>query len=150
MHIFVVRVVNQCSSSSLCFTHTIFLYCLRKLGHASPYFHFRSLHMYKWKRWLFVASYFNMMSFHVVQGTLPLKELSICNLQQNCNHSQPEEYAFQINGRIFFTRNHPDGCWHRALVFDNDWLCFIGYLSRSKAWGFGSYFERFQDLADPV
>uniref|UniRef100_A0A3Q2QHT2 Pleckstrin homology domain containing, family N member 1 n=1 Tax=Fundulus heteroclitus TaxID=8078 RepID=A0A3Q2QHT2_FUNHE len=32
------------------------------------------------------------------QGTLPLKELSICNLQQNCNHSQPEEYAFQING----------------------------------------------------
>ncbi|MEQ2306774.1 hypothetical protein AMECASPLE_011668, partial [Ameca splendens] len=32
------------------------------------------------------------------QGTLPLKELCICNLQQNCNHSQPEEYAFQING----------------------------------------------------
>ncbi|XP_028265745.1 probable pleckstrin homology domain-containing family N member 1 isoform X2 [Parambassis ranga] len=32
------------------------------------------------------------------QGTLPLKELTICNLQQNCNHSQPQEYAFQING----------------------------------------------------
>ncbi|KAG7520087.1 hypothetical protein JOB18_022713 [Solea senegalensis] len=32
------------------------------------------------------------------QGTLPLKELSICNLQQNCNHSQPQEFAFQING----------------------------------------------------
>ncbi|XP_054654270.1 probable pleckstrin homology domain-containing family N member 1 isoform X2 [Dunckerocampus dactyliophorus] len=32
------------------------------------------------------------------QGTLPLKELTICNLQQNCNHSQPLEYAFQING----------------------------------------------------
>ncbi|XP_049611585.1 probable pleckstrin homology domain-containing family N member 1 isoform X2 [Syngnathus scovelli] len=32
------------------------------------------------------------------QGTLPLKELTICNLQQNCNHSQPIEYAFQING----------------------------------------------------
>ncbi|XP_029975722.1 pleckstrin homology domain-containing family N member 1 [Salarias fasciatus] len=32
------------------------------------------------------------------QGTLPLKELTICNLQQNCNHSQPEEFAFQING----------------------------------------------------
>ncbi|KAM8754787.1 uncharacterized protein plekhn1 isoform 2-T2 [Acanthopagrus schlegelii] len=32
------------------------------------------------------------------QGTLPLKELTISNLQQNCNHSQPEEYAFQING----------------------------------------------------
>ncbi|XP_010873859.2 pleckstrin homology domain-containing family N member 1 isoform X1 [Esox lucius] len=32
------------------------------------------------------------------QGTLPLKELTICNLQQNCNHSQPQEFAFQING----------------------------------------------------
>ncbi|XP_061910260.1 probable pleckstrin homology domain-containing family N member 1 isoform X2 [Entelurus aequoreus] len=32
------------------------------------------------------------------QGTLPLKELTICNLQQNCNHSQPLEYAFQVNG----------------------------------------------------
>ncbi|XP_060930557.1 probable pleckstrin homology domain-containing family N member 1 [Limanda limanda] len=32
------------------------------------------------------------------QGTLPLKELSVCNLQQNCNHSQPQEFAFQING----------------------------------------------------
>uniref|UniRef100_A0A3Q3WBK9 PH domain-containing protein n=1 Tax=Mola mola TaxID=94237 RepID=A0A3Q3WBK9_MOLML len=32
------------------------------------------------------------------QGTLPLKELNICNLQQNCNHSQPQEFAFQING----------------------------------------------------
>uniref|UniRef100_A0A3Q2YMV0 Pleckstrin homology domain containing, family N member 1 n=1 Tax=Hippocampus comes TaxID=109280 RepID=A0A3Q2YMV0_HIPCM len=32
------------------------------------------------------------------QGTLPLKELTICNPQQNCNHSQPTEYAFQING----------------------------------------------------
>nr|XP_015823163.2 probable pleckstrin homology domain-containing family N member 1 [Nothobranchius furzeri] len=32
------------------------------------------------------------------QGTLPLKELTISNLQQNCNHSQPQEYAFQING----------------------------------------------------
>ncbi|XP_041655608.1 probable pleckstrin homology domain-containing family N member 1 isoform X2 [Cheilinus undulatus] len=32
------------------------------------------------------------------QGTLPLKEITICNLQQNCNHSQPEEFAFQING----------------------------------------------------
>ncbi|XP_060913049.1 pleckstrin homology domain-containing family N member 1 isoform X2 [Labrus mixtus] len=32
------------------------------------------------------------------QGTLPLKEITICNLQQNCNHSQPQEFAFQING----------------------------------------------------
>ncbi|XP_072223058.1 uncharacterized protein plekhn1 [Leuresthes tenuis] len=32
------------------------------------------------------------------QGTLPLKELTIFNLQQNCNHSQPQEFAFQING----------------------------------------------------
>uniref|UniRef100_A0A8C7NQN9 Pleckstrin homology domain containing, family N member 1 n=1 Tax=Oncorhynchus mykiss TaxID=8022 RepID=A0A8C7NQN9_ONCMY len=32
------------------------------------------------------------------QGTLPLKELTICNLQQNCNHSQLQEFAFQING----------------------------------------------------
>uniref|UniRef100_A0A8C5NGG6 PH domain-containing protein n=1 Tax=Gouania willdenowi TaxID=441366 RepID=A0A8C5NGG6_GOUWI len=32
------------------------------------------------------------------QGTLPLKELTICNLQQNCNHSQPQEFSFQING----------------------------------------------------
>ncbi|KAM7404573.1 hypothetical protein PAMP_011910 [Pampus punctatissimus] len=32
------------------------------------------------------------------QGTLPLKELAICNLQQNCNHSQPQEYAFKISG----------------------------------------------------
>ncbi|KAM9786266.1 uncharacterized protein plekhn1 [Neosynchiropus ocellatus] len=32
------------------------------------------------------------------QGTLPLKELTISNLQQNCNHSQPQEFAFQING----------------------------------------------------
>uniref|UniRef100_A0A672ZXJ9 PH domain-containing protein n=1 Tax=Sphaeramia orbicularis TaxID=375764 RepID=A0A672ZXJ9_9TELE len=32
------------------------------------------------------------------QGTLPLKELTICNLQQNCNHSQAQEFAFQING----------------------------------------------------
>ncbi|XP_026188254.1 probable pleckstrin homology domain-containing family N member 1 isoform X3 [Mastacembelus armatus] len=32
------------------------------------------------------------------QGTLPLKELNICNLQQNCNHSQPQEFTFQING----------------------------------------------------
>ncbi|CAG6021312.1 unnamed protein product [Menidia menidia] len=32
------------------------------------------------------------------QGTLPLKELTIRNLQQNCNHSQPQEFAFQING----------------------------------------------------
>ncbi|KAM6924760.1 LOW QUALITY PROTEIN: uncharacterized protein plekhn1 [Xenentodon cancila] len=32
------------------------------------------------------------------QGTLPLKELTICNLQQNCNHSQPQDFAFQING----------------------------------------------------
>ncbi|KAG7227090.1 hypothetical protein INR49_022437 [Caranx melampygus] len=32
------------------------------------------------------------------QGTLPLKELTICSLQQNCNHSQPQEFAFQING----------------------------------------------------
>ncbi|XP_029291901.1 pleckstrin homology domain-containing family N member 1 isoform X2 [Cottoperca gobio] len=32
------------------------------------------------------------------QGTLPLKELTICNLQQNCNHSQPQEFPFQING----------------------------------------------------
>ncbi|XP_069545084.1 probable pleckstrin homology domain-containing family N member 1 isoform X1 [Brachyistius frenatus] len=32
------------------------------------------------------------------QGTLPLKELTINNLQQNCNHSQPQEFAFQING----------------------------------------------------
>ncbi|CAB1336833.1 unnamed protein product [Coregonus sp. 'balchen'] len=31
-------------------------------------------------------------------GTLPLKELTICNLQQNCNYSQPQEFAFQING----------------------------------------------------
>lgn len=35
-----------------------------------------------------------------VQGTLPLKELTICNLQQNCNHSQPQEFAFQINGKF--------------------------------------------------
>nr|XP_061802286.1 pleckstrin homology domain-containing family N member 1-like [Nerophis lumbriciformis] len=34
------------------------------------------------------------------QGTLPLKEITICNLQQNCNHSQPIEYAFQINGEL--------------------------------------------------
>ncbi|XP_061528705.1 probable pleckstrin homology domain-containing family N member 1 [Phycodurus eques] len=32
------------------------------------------------------------------QGTLPLKELTICDLQQNCKHSQPVEYAFQVNG----------------------------------------------------
>uniref|UniRef100_A0A3Q3KJI3 PH domain-containing protein n=1 Tax=Monopterus albus TaxID=43700 RepID=A0A3Q3KJI3_MONAL len=32
------------------------------------------------------------------QGTLPLKEITICNLQQNCNHSQPQDFAFQING----------------------------------------------------
>ncbi|XP_077467101.1 uncharacterized protein plekhn1 [Stigmatopora argus] len=32
------------------------------------------------------------------QGTLPLKDITICNLQQNCNHSQPIEFAFQING----------------------------------------------------
>ncbi|CAI5647271.1 unnamed protein product [Oreochromis niloticus] len=32
------------------------------------------------------------------QGTLPLKELTISSLQQNCNHSQPQEFAFQING----------------------------------------------------
>uniref|UniRef100_A0A674AF47 Pleckstrin homology domain containing, family N member 1 n=1 Tax=Salmo trutta TaxID=8032 RepID=A0A674AF47_SALTR len=32
------------------------------------------------------------------QGTLPLKELTICNLQQNCNYSQPQEFALQING----------------------------------------------------
>ncbi|KAL1021242.1 hypothetical protein UPYG_G00010600 [Umbra pygmaea] len=32
------------------------------------------------------------------QGTLPLKELTICNLQQNSNNSQPQEFAFQING----------------------------------------------------
>ncbi|XP_034394275.1 pleckstrin homology domain-containing family N member 1 isoform X2 [Cyclopterus lumpus] len=32
------------------------------------------------------------------QGTLPLKEITICNLQQNCNHSQPQEFTFQING----------------------------------------------------
>ncbi|KAL6119802.1 plekhn1 [Pungitius sinensis] len=32
------------------------------------------------------------------QGTLPLKEITICNLQQNCNHSRPQEFAFQING----------------------------------------------------
>ncbi|KAJ8016482.1 hypothetical protein DPEC_G00007690 [Dallia pectoralis] len=32
------------------------------------------------------------------QGTLPLKDLTICNLQENCNHSKPQEYAFQING----------------------------------------------------
>ncbi|CAL1606014.1 unnamed protein product [Knipowitschia caucasica] len=32
------------------------------------------------------------------QGTLPLKELTIHNLQQNCNHSQAQEFAFQING----------------------------------------------------
>ncbi|KAJ3586166.1 hypothetical protein NHX12_012567 [Muraenolepis orangiensis] len=32
------------------------------------------------------------------QGTLPLKELTVCNLQQNGNHSQPQEFAFQING----------------------------------------------------
>ncbi|XP_034550967.1 probable pleckstrin homology domain-containing family N member 1 [Notolabrus celidotus] len=32
------------------------------------------------------------------QGTLPLKEITIFKLQQNCNHSQPQEFAFQING----------------------------------------------------
>uniref|UniRef100_A0A8C7K179 Pleckstrin homology domain containing, family N member 1 n=1 Tax=Oncorhynchus kisutch TaxID=8019 RepID=A0A8C7K179_ONCKI len=32
------------------------------------------------------------------QGTLPLKELTICNLQQNGNYSQPQEFALQING----------------------------------------------------
>ncbi|XP_023991369.2 pleckstrin homology domain-containing family N member 1 isoform X2 [Salvelinus sp. IW2-2015] len=32
------------------------------------------------------------------QGTLPLKELTICNLQENCNSSQPQEFALQING----------------------------------------------------
>ncbi|KAJ0036881.1 hypothetical protein NQD34_005558 [Periophthalmus magnuspinnatus] len=32
------------------------------------------------------------------QGTLPLKEITICNLQQNCNHSQAQEFSFQING----------------------------------------------------
>ncbi|XP_061657621.1 probable pleckstrin homology domain-containing family N member 1 isoform X2 [Syngnathoides biaculeatus] len=32
------------------------------------------------------------------QGTLPLKELTICNLQQNSNYTQPMEYAFQVNG----------------------------------------------------
>ncbi|CAL8261677.1 unnamed protein product [Gadus morhua 'NCC'] len=30
------------------------------------------------------------------QGTLPLKELTICSLQQN--HSRPQAFAFQING----------------------------------------------------
>ncbi|XP_052338513.1 pleckstrin homology domain-containing family N member 1-like isoform X1 [Oncorhynchus keta] len=32
------------------------------------------------------------------QGTLPLKELTICNLQQNGHYSQPQEFALQING----------------------------------------------------
>lgn len=43
-----------------------------------------------------------------VQGTLPLKELTICNLQQNCNHSQPQEHAFQINGAFVFTKRESE------------------------------------------
>ena len=37
-----------------------------------------------------------------MQGTLPLKELTICNLQQNGNYSQPQEFALQINGELTF------------------------------------------------
>jgi hypothetical protein len=40
--------------------------------------------------------------FCAVQGTLPLKELTICNLQQNGNYSQPQEFALQINGELTF------------------------------------------------
>lgn len=47
-----------------------------------------------------------------LQGTLPLKELTICNLQQNCNHSQPQEFAFQINGT--FSRD-TRGCSRSCL-----------------------------------
>ncbi|XP_029363316.1 probable pleckstrin homology domain-containing family N member 1 isoform X2 [Echeneis naucrates] len=43
----------------------------------------------------FVSNNTNGLTY---QGTLPLKELTICNMQQNCNHSQPQEFAFQING----------------------------------------------------
>lgn len=54
-----------------------------------------------------------------VQGTLPLKELTICNLQQNCNHSQPQEYAFQINGTFVFTQKESEG------EFDTERCYFI-------------------------
>ena len=62
-----------------------------------------------------------------VQGTLPLKELSICNLQQNCNHSQPQEFAFQINGKFDSSGEDTSVCWHRALECHNHlFLTFIG------------------------
>jgi len=53
-----------------------------------------------WNEKMFLLSKEAWSSFLLfcVQGTLPLKELNICNLQQNCNHSQPQEFAFQING----------------------------------------------------
>uniref|UniRef100_A0A3Q0R7I1 Pleckstrin homology domain containing, family N member 1 n=1 Tax=Amphilophus citrinellus TaxID=61819 RepID=A0A3Q0R7I1_AMPCI len=55
------------------------------------------------------------------QGTLPLKELTICSLQQNCNHSQPQEFAFQINGVslnpiiVYFANQEEMDLWFELL-----------------------------------
>ncbi|KAM3872585.1 uncharacterized protein plekhn1 [Diretmus argenteus] len=58
------------------------------------------------------------------QGTFILKELTICNLQQNCNHSQPQEFAFQINGVslnpiIVYCANQEDMDLWFGLLKDN-------------------------------
>ncbi|XP_024149906.1 probable pleckstrin homology domain-containing family N member 1 [Oryzias melastigma] len=58
------------------------------------------------------------------QGTLPLKELTICNLQQNCNHSQPQEFTFQINGVslnpiIVYCANQKEMDYWFGLLKDN-------------------------------
>uniref|UniRef100_H2LLG6 Pleckstrin homology domain containing, family N member 1 n=1 Tax=Oryzias latipes TaxID=8090 RepID=H2LLG6_ORYLA len=58
------------------------------------------------------------------QGTLPLKELTICNVQQNCNHSQPQEFTFQINGVslnsiIVYCANQKEMDYWFGLLKDN-------------------------------
>lgn len=66
---------------------------------------------------MFCVLHSNML--FCLQGTLPLKELTICNLQQNCNHSQPQEFAFQINGKFQHVRNPPTRCWQCSLGLCN-------------------------------
>ncbi|XP_056279259.1 pleckstrin homology domain-containing family N member 1 isoform X2 [Pseudoliparis swirei] len=58
------------------------------------------------------------------QGTLPLKELTICRLQQNCNNSPPQEFTFQINGVslnpiVIYCSNQEDMDMWFGLLKDN-------------------------------